>query len=279
MKIKVVIEADDEASLVVVTVSDPGWVVEASVTCSGRGPAHWPFVGRAYFPREWTESITVPIIKTGKENSEDVSKYQPISWINVGGKVLEKLLINRIMAYMYANKFMSRNQFGFAPKRGTTEAIMELKEFTEDSLRRGDVVVMVSLDVKGAFNAAWRPAILKSLKDSKCPKNLQLAGVKIEEKVSRSCPQESCCGPGFLNIQYNSLLKLNYWRNTKIIAFADDVVILTKEKTVLEAENRVNVVLDKVMEWANNNKINFNESKSQLMLGKDRYCGGKLMYS
>ncbi|KAK9737021.1 Reverse transcriptase (RNA-dependent DNA polymerase) [Popillia japonica] len=126
---------------------------------------------------------------------------------------------------------MNRNQFGFAPKKGVMEAIMELKKFTEDSLRRGDVVVIVSLDVKGAFNATWWPAILKSLKGSKCPKNLyelsksyfsnrlanlQLAGFKIEEKVTRGCP--TCCDPGFWNIQFNSLLNLNYSKNTMVRA-------------------------------------------------------------
>ncbi|KAK9743956.1 hypothetical protein QE152_g8225 [Popillia japonica] len=35
---------------------------------------------------------------------------------------------------------------------------------------------------------------------------------------------------------------------------------------MMEAENSVNIELDKVMEWANSNKINFNETKSQLML-------------
>ncbi|KAK9744057.1 Reverse transcriptase (RNA-dependent DNA polymerase) [Popillia japonica] len=159
----------------------------------------------------------------------------------------------------------AKNQFGFISKRGTTEAILELKEFTEDSLRPGDVVVVVSLDLKGAFDAAWWPAIIKSLKDSKLA-NLQLAGVKVEEKVTRGCPQESCCGPGFWNSQYNSLHNLNYSKNTKIITFADNVVILTKGKTVLEAENRVNIELDNVMEWSSINKINFNETKSQLML-------------
>ncbi|KAK9667493.1 hypothetical protein QE152_g41331, partial [Popillia japonica] len=83
---------------------------------------------KAYITKEWKESIIVPIIKLGKENLEDVSKYCPISLINGGGKELEKLLINRIMAYMYANNFMNRNQFGFTPKRRTTEAIMELKK-------------------------------------------------------------------------------------------------------------------------------------------------------
>jgi hypothetical protein len=31
---------------------------------------------------------------------------------------------------------------------------------------------MVRLDVQGAFNAAWWPAILKELRDPECPRNL-----------------------------------------------------------------------------------------------------------
>ena len=41
-------------------------------------------------------SKNYPTIKPGKENSTDPSKYRPISLLNIGGKVLEKLLTNRI---------------------------------------------------------------------------------------------------------------------------------------------------------------------------------------
>jgi hypothetical protein len=40
-------------------------------------------------------------MKPGKEELRDSSKYRPMSLINVGGKVLEKLLINRIMHHAY----------------------------------------------------------------------------------------------------------------------------------------------------------------------------------
>jgi hypothetical protein len=38
------------------------------------------------------------------------------------------------------------------------------------SEKRG-LVITTSLDVKGAFDAAWWPGILKGLKDLKCPRN------------------------------------------------------------------------------------------------------------
>ena len=51
---------------------------------------------KGVFPKRWKVAKLIPIVKPGKENNDDVSKYRPISLLNTGGKVLEKLLINRI---------------------------------------------------------------------------------------------------------------------------------------------------------------------------------------
>ena len=48
---------------------------------------------------------------------------------------------------------------------------MTVKQFIGPELERR-VVVMTSLDVKGAFDAAWWPAILQGLREAKCPRNL-----------------------------------------------------------------------------------------------------------
>jgi len=51
---------------------------------------------RGSFPRRWKTAKIIPKAKAGKENSMDPSKYRPISLLNIGGRVLEKLLINMI---------------------------------------------------------------------------------------------------------------------------------------------------------------------------------------
>ena len=129
-------------------------------------------LSRAYFPEEWKTALIYPIVKPGKESFEDVSKYRPISLINVGGKVLEKLTINRIMKHIQTNNYLNKNQFGFIPHKNTIDAVMALKEYVKDCLNVGEIVVVTSLDVKGAFDAAWWPSIMKNLRDFKCPKNL-----------------------------------------------------------------------------------------------------------
>jgi hypothetical protein len=57
-------------------------------------------------------------------------------------------------------------------KRSTTDAGMAVKGFVEEGLAAGVIMVLISLDVKGAFDAAWCPSILNWLKANKCHKNL-----------------------------------------------------------------------------------------------------------
>jgi hypothetical protein len=64
--------------------------------------------------------------------------------------------------------------------------------------------------------------------------------------ISKVCPQGSASGPGFWNILFNSLLNLGYSKNTKVIAYAEDLLILTKGKTQVEVENYANVETQKV---------------------------------
>lgn len=233
------------------------------------------------FPEQWKRATLIPIVKPGNEKISEVRKYRPISLLNTAGKVLEKLLISRISHHVYTKNLVNDSQYGFTPQKSTTDAAMAVKGYVEENLRSGQSVVLISLDVQGAFDAAWWPSILKSLRDFNCPSNLYnltrnyfsqrtavlaVNNIKIERKVSKGCPQGSCSGPGFWNLQYNSLLNLNYTRHTKVVAFADDLLVITKGTSTLEAENYANVELKKIEYWAKNNKIRFNEQKTKALL-------------
>ena len=164
------------------------------------------------FSEQWKRSILLPIVKPGKEGSSEASKYRLISLLNVGGKVLEKLLIDRINHHLYSNSLLNKNQYGFLPQKGTVDATLAAKEFARAQLQQKNLVIMISLDVKGAFDAAWWPSMLRNLRDLLCPRNLynltrsyfsnrvaifHANTHTVERKVSMLCPQCSCCGPGF----------------------------------------------------------------------------------
>jgi hypothetical protein len=106
------------------------------------------------FPEEVEGVKTVPITKLGKENSMGVWKFKPISLINVGGNVLGKLLINRIMHYVYSKNFLKNNQFGFTPRKSAIDAALAVKEYLAEGIREGHIPILVSLNVRGPFDAA-----------------------------------------------------------------------------------------------------------------------------
>lgn len=249
---------------------------------------------RGHFPICWKRSIILPIVKPGKEGLSEVHKYRPISLINVGGKLLEKLLIDRINHHLHTNKLLNKNQFGFTPQKSTVDAAMAVKRHALSLTQQRNYVIMISLDVQGAFDSAWWPSILNNLRALKCPRNLyHLARSyfservailhtnthRVERSVTKGCPQGSCCGPGFWNVLYNDLLNLEYSSHTKIIAYADDIVILTHGKTHTAAEVYANSDLAIVEKWARENKLKFNENKSKVMLiAKKRRLGQVQIY-
>jgi hypothetical protein len=85
-------------------------------------------------------------------------------------------------------------------------------------MEEGQYVALISLDVKGAFDAAWWSGILFSLRTLKCPRNiynlcdtqaaLTLNSRKEQKTILEGFPQGSASGPGFWNIQFNSILQL-----------------------------------------------------------------------
>jgi len=122
------------------------------------------------------------------------------------------------------------------------DAAMAVKQYALSHMQQRNYIIMVSLDVQGAFDVAWWPSILCNLRALNCPRNLyNLARsyfservailhtntYKVKIKVMAGCPQGSSCGPGFWNVLHNNLLNMKYSSHTKIIAFADDLAILT----------------------------------------------------
>jgi hypothetical protein len=95
---------------------------------------------------------------------------------------------------------------------------------------------------------------------------LSTNSMRIETTVNKGCPQGSCCGPGYWNIQYNSLLNLNYAQWTKAITYANDLLIAVKAATTAEVENLTNIEMTKIMKWSKENKLQFKEQKSKVML-------------
>ena len=106
---------------------------------------------RGCFRKPWKIAKVIPVTKPAKVNSLDPSKCRLFSLLNMGGKILEKLLINRINHHLYKHELLTDRKFGFTPQRNTIDATMEAKSFIEPVLENIDLAIMTSLDVQGTY--------------------------------------------------------------------------------------------------------------------------------
>lgn len=183
--------------------------------------------------------------------------------------VLEKLLIDRINHHVFSNSLLNENQYGFFPQRTTVDAALAAKGFIWENLQQKNCVIMVSLNVRGEFDAAWWSSRLCNLCDLHCSKNLYVLSLNyfrdklatlhtnthtVRRTVMKGFPEGSCCGPGFWNVTYNAVLNLDFSSHTKVVAFADDLAIMMKGNTPSEAELFANSDLAKIEKWAKETK-------------------------
>ena len=78
--------------------------------------------------------------------------------------------------------------------------------------------------------------------------------------------QDSCSGPGFWDKLYNTVLIMEFSHRTRVIAFADDLLVINRGNSALDAEKYANQDLKKIENWARKNKMHFKENKPKILL-------------
>ncbi|XP_072937471.1 uncharacterized protein [Epargyreus clarus] len=119
----------------------------------------------AYFPTPWKKAFVKTLPKPNKSNYNDISSYRPIGLLDIFGKVLEKLIAKRLIHHLNITNNLHKNQFGFREQRSTTDALAQAVMKINKAKRDGKMAIAISLDIKGAFDHAWWPALLNRLHD------------------------------------------------------------------------------------------------------------------
>ncbi|GBP92805.1 Putative 115 kDa protein in type-1 retrotransposable element R1DM [Eumeta japonica] len=119
-----------------------------------------------YFPRAWKVATIKVIPKPGKDDYSRPKSYRPIGLLPVMGKTVERMLVWRIQWHIMPK--LQTRQYGFMPQRGTEDSLYDLMTHIHNELNLKRIIVMVSLDIEGAFDNAWWPALRNQLLVHKC---------------------------------------------------------------------------------------------------------------
>ena len=125
--------------------------------------ALWVMMNQAWLsetsPQEWAHGVVVPVYKEG--DKRDPLNYRGITLLSVVGKAYAAVLNNRLAPWLEAQGALSDEQGGFKRGRGCPEQCFALSELLH--LRKGERTYTCFIDIRKAFDRAWRDGIWSRL--------------------------------------------------------------------------------------------------------------------
>ncbi|KZS10420.1 Uncharacterized protein APZ42_025121, partial [Daphnia magna] len=175
-----------------------------------------------------------------------------------------------LSAILNACDWISTNQHGFRENRSTETAALSLISFIEGSFSDKKVFASAFLDLKSAFDSTWHPAIISALAKRACPNyrikiihsflsnrqvSLSMNENTLKRRVNLGCPQGGVLSQFLLSLLVDDLLRLSFPFPVKMIAYADDITIVTAHKGVYIATQNLQTACDAVGTWLSTKKL------------------------
>ena len=238
-----------------------------------------------YFPKCFRTSVTVVLRKEGKGDYSKPGSYRPIALENTLGKVLEKLVAERLTTALEEAELLPRIQMGARQGRSTTTALSLLTHTVHTVWKEHPkyIASMLSLDLSGAFDRISHPGLLQILRDLGCPgwlcnfiqsfltdrsTRLTFGGYTSEVfPVRTGGPQGSPLLPILFVVFISSLHKLFDQDNDRVlgIGFVDDTNILVWGPSAEANCRRLESLHEQCLAWAQQYGAVFAPDKYQLI--------------
>jgi hypothetical protein len=229
-----------------------------------------------YFPNDWKKARVVVLLKSPDRIRSDPRSYRGISLLPVLGKVLERIMIERLMAI--AGNRMSDRQYGFRKERCVDDAWLFVRERVKCS--RYKYVLGIFVDFKGAFDYLRWDRVIDRLRELGCAeitlwqsyfsnRTACIVGERenVTKTVERGCPQGSICGPYIWNLMMDSLLH-QLVSHCECCAYADDLLLLIEGQSRLQIERKGEECMKLVCDWGEFVGVNVAMEKSHSLLLK-----------
>ena len=212
-------------------------------------------------PEDWKCALIHPLHKKGDRTN--VNNYRGISLLQVTYKILSACLLKRTQEQLEHK--IGEYQAGFRPNRSCTEQIFNLKTILKYKAVRGATVICVFIDFKKAYDSVDRQSLFNILEEQGLDhKTLRLirqtlTGTKSKVKflgelsepfeIKTGVRQGDGLSPLLFNLVLDKVIrewekelkKTGNWKpirlgrhrggiETAVLAFADDLAILTDEE-------------------------------------------------
>ena len=230
----------------------------------------------------WKKANIILILKP-KKDKQHPSSYRPISLLSCLGKLLEKIIKQRLMLEIERRKILPQHQAGFRPGKSTIYNIVRLERYAQGQLRRPILrrhSAVILFDIKAAFDSVWHDGLIYKLNDLRLPQYIinyiisflqnRSAAIEIENILSRpfnlmsGTPQGSPISP-LLYIMYTADSMNDIPPHTEHGLFADDTALWTSSHIMTKLSARLQQAIDAFESWCKSWKLKLQPTKTELI--------------
>ena len=119
-------------------------------------------------PQEFKDATIIHLFKR-KGNPQVCDNHRGISLLSVAGKILARVLLNRLNEHLEQTGLLSESQCGFRKDRGTTDMIFTARQLQEKCEEQNVDLYMTFVDLTKAFDTVSREGIWKIMAKFGCP--------------------------------------------------------------------------------------------------------------
>lgn len=216
-----------------------------------------------HIPESWKLATIIMIPKPLKDPSLPDS-YRPISLLNTLSKLLERIVLNRLLTFINLNNIMNIYQSGFRKYHQTKDQILRLIQAIRSGFNRNLNTGAVFIDIEKAFDKVWHRGLLYKLKNYNFPNYLglwienYLTDRKFKVRIGTShstnkpiktgVPQGSVLGPVLFNIFFNDIETVCK-TVTEMALFADDLSAWYSSVNPKMIQLKLQIFLDNLHQW------------------------------
>lgn len=226
----------------------------------------------SYFPILWKFS-TIIMIPKPKKPPDTVSSFRPISLLPFFAKILEKLILKRILPSI-SNLILPDTQFGFRSAHSTIHQVHRIIDAISYSLEKKQYCTCAFLDVSQAFDRVWHDGLLVKLKKILHPvfyltiksylsnRHFQIRFGNAHSTISNisaGVPQGGILSPILYNIYAADQPTTP---NTLVADYADDKAIISFNSNPEIASYNLQNHLTLLEDWYTKWRVKINQTKS-----------------